>query len=466
MLAKQLQAAKNSASNMVDRARAHDFTKATAASDSSLGAIVGAGSPDGVRRSNFSQANEQYRANRGWVYSAVRLISQRIAGQPIHVAKEPRRPIRGRVAKAAVTDRLEPLDEHPLLDALADPNPFSLQWGLMACAVASLELTGRQLIWAPENGDRRDLWPIPTTWIMETDAARTNWKIRPPGATKAMDLPGDEVVHLNYPDPADPFGSLSPTQRLAEAITADESIAMAQWRAFENGIVPRMALKVGKDPQTGRRPRLTATQQSQLIHAITAAYGGAINHDKPIILDSLIEGVERISDRVLEMDFLNSASLTKSRILQGFGVSPILLGEVEGANRASAYVADYNLVAYKVNPVIELLSQALTKWLGPLFARSGERLRVWIEPAVARDPEMQFKKWSLAANRGLATVNEFRRHVLNLSDIAGGDVLIPIGKPATPAAGKAADQVASFASPSLNPYTLRSLRDGNGNGEG
>jgi len=379
---------------------------------------------------------------RGWVWAAIRLIATRAAGQTVCVARRPRGP----VDRKALGQNLEPLESHRLLDVIADPNDLGTQWTLMFSTVASLELTGRSLWWATQEDGEDRLFHLPSHWIQSTDRKRTVWNIRPDGATESFPIPGDEVMHAYYPDPSDPMGCISPLGRIIDGVLADESISTAQRAAFENGIFPKVVLTAGRmpsDPVTklpGERPMLEDWQRRELIEAIRTVYRGSLRADEPFIIDGMIENITKLSNTIAEMDFLGSSKLTKSRVLQGFGVSPILLGEVEGANRASATVADEIFVSNKVNPLLTLLSQSMTEWLGPLYSLPGERLTVWIEPAVAHDPELVLKRWQAGAGFGYVTPNEFRRAMLNLPDITGGDELI---EPAVPLKG-------------FDPYSLAS----------
>lgn len=409
--------------NDVERMRTSFAIKA--ASSPSVANVVASGQALGMVRPSVTTASEQLSHFKGWVWSAVRLIASRIAGQSIYVAREPKRPKRGK----QLGDDLEPLDSHSLLDALADPSELHTEWSLKFVTVASLELTGRALWWVTKDNGRQVILHIPTSWIVSVDARRTVWKIRPNGSTEEFPLSGDEVCHFFYPDPADPLGAISPLSRIAEALLTDEEISTAQFKAFRNGIFPKVVLTAGRLPDSpngvkGNRPCLTAEQRQQLITAIKGAYQGTLRADEPFIIDGLIEDISKLSNTIAEMDFLNSAKLTKSKVLQGFGVSPILLGEVEGANRASATVADEIFCAAKVNPLIELLSQSMTAWLGPMFAGPREKLCVWIDPAVANDPELDLKRWELGSWMGAVTKNEFRRHVLNLRDTADGNTTL------------------------------------------
>jgi phage portal protein BeeE len=311
---------------------------------------------------------------------------------------------------------------------------------LMFVTIASLEITGRGVWWISKgtrqtaDGLGTSVMHIPTPWITKISPLQDQWTIRPTYSTEEFTIPGDEVLNLHYPDPdgTHPNDVISPLSKIAEAVLTDQAISTAQERAFRNGIFPKVVLTAGRLPgvngMPGERPTFTPQQREDLVTAIKGAYQGVINSDQPIILDSLIDKIERFSQTIMEMDFIGSSKVTKSRILQAYGVSPILLGELENANRASSTVAEEIFVYNKVNPLIELISGALTQWFAPMFAGPRERLVCWIEAAQPHDAENTLKQWDLGLRFGAATRNEYRRNVLNLQDMDGGDVpLEPAG---------------------------------------
>lgn len=410
------------------------------AADARPGSVPARGPSGSVGRTNLGAHAEQYAHFRGWQYVAIRAIAQRIAGQPIRVARVAPT-LKGRKShdfKACLPnhlksccDRLEPLDSHPLLDALADPNPLMVAWSLVFTTVASLELTGKAYWWLVPQGERLTIWPVPSHWIEAADDNRTSWNIRPPKAVEATPVPGDQIVYFSLPDPADPSGTISPLSTQAPAINADESLQEAQYRAFQNGINPGVVLTAGRLPDgpngvRGARPVLEPEQRSQLINAIRQAYQGAQKHGEPIILDGLIDDVKPFTRTPQEMAFLESGRSTKSRIFQAFGVNPLIVGEIEGANRAQAVVAEDSFCTNAVNPLLELMGQVMTAWLSPAFG--AEKLVVWIEPCRANDPEQTLKEWELGLRFGAVTQNEYRTHVLNLPEADGLDTpLLPVG---------------------------------------
>ncbi len=402
---------------LADTERSYCRAKATVAS---IGTDLMSRGPSGAlsQRSEFSKAAEQLRHFTGWVYASVRPIAQKIAGQPIRVGRAGSGPKRMKQAPDA-----EPLDSHPILDLLADPNDLMVAWSLIYSTVASLELTGSSLWWLPEIDGRRQVFPIPTSWIQSTEGTTRfeRWLVRPPNHTgEPLPIEADEACYFAYPNPADPHGTWSPLQASGAAVDADESMTASQRSMFARGIHPSHAVIVGKDATTGRRPELNGPQQRQIIRAIRERYASVYNTGEPIILDGLIEDIKRLSNTPQEMDWLSSGKGTKGRITQGFGTNPIIMGELEGANRASALAAEFHFAEFTVNPKIALMSQCLTEWLGPMFGADGERLVVWIEPVVPRDADFELRRYQVLGQFQAVTRNELRAWA-GLPAMAGGD---------------------------------------------
>lgn len=405
----------------------HNATKAVGSNPGSM--LTGGLQGIGVQRSNLGRAKEQYLHYRGWSYVAIRAIASRIAGQDLFIARVARKPKPGRKlflpsSFKSLGDRLEPLESHVLLNAIDNPNPLMVRWSLLYSTVASMMLTGRGFWWFTETRDGLQVWPLPSHWMEPGDPFRGTWKLKPFGGIEEHEIPGEDVAAFMLPNPADPFGSISPLQSQALAVATDEEIQNAQFRAFVNGIHPGLMIRVGKLPgmpgdSSGQRPVLTPEQRVEIVESVLKLYGGSANRQNPMIVDGMIEGVDKLTNSPQEMDFLDSGKQTKSRILQAFGVNPITVGEIDGANRAQAVVASQQFCE-TINPIVELMSQTLTCWLA---GRSNERLVAWIDPCRAEDPEQKLAEWKAARANGDVTPNEFRRNVLNLPDVAGGDEL-------------------------------------------
>lgn len=381
---------------------------------------------------------EMYSHYRGWTYAAIRPIAQTIAGQPVRVGRElgpAEKPRSGRLATKGLLPswlkqtEVEQYETHPLLDAIARPNPVMTSWHLLYILAASLEIAGEHLWWVVAGKEGPVIWPVPSPWfepIHRDGQPFAAWSITPGGQGEPEEIPNNEVVYFHYPDLADPLGCTSPAMTQSRAMSADEAMQDAQANTFRNAPFPKHALVVGDVTEDGEnmgRPMLEHWQRQQLYTEFKKMYSQTAQHGLPLILDRLIQNVIPLSNKPNEMDFTGSGKVTKARIFQGHGTNPVIAGEVEGVNRASSYVARRHFADQTVNPKIELISEVLTRGLAPIVAGEGERLKVWIESYQPDDRDERRRDLDLAAKYGSVTKDEVRSTLthLGLDPMNGGD---------------------------------------------
>jgi hypothetical protein len=206
---------------------------------------------------------------------------------------------------------------------------------------------------------------------------------------------------------------------------------------MNNSAKPGVILTAGRlppgpgDTGPGQRPVLTPEQRNQLLNSIKTAYGSYLKFGNTAIIDGLIEAITPFSSAVTDVDYQGGSKLAKSRILQSFGVHEFIVGESAPSSYAQAAAVERVFCDNVINPVLILMGQVLTGWMAPKFqAPGGAKLKVWFEPARARDDDLDFKRWQLGANRNFVTPNEYRIAMLGLPAIEGGDEL-PSAPPAT-----------------------------------
>lgn len=399
---------------------------------------------------------EQFRYFRDWVYTAIQPLALRMSGQQFFVGSleanaelrmqkalsrlEPNQPAASHslaarlfTAKESLPDcfksmgeRIDPIDNHPFLDVMANPNSIMVGWQLVYLLGASLKITGETLWWIddhevdPLTGKTRwQIWPIPAHWatpVHTKEKLFAYWKVRSPRMTQAVDVPGEKTSYFYLPDPADPLSSLSAITAQARSISTDDQLQNAQYHMLKDGLRPDMVLIAGELPDAngkpGMKPTFTPDQRTQLIEAVKLAYRGPSRQGEPLILDGLIKDAKPYSRSPQEMGFTESGSVTKNRIMLGLGMNSIAAGEVEGVNRASSAMADEHVCYNQINPLGALISQVLTVRVAPLFARPGEKLVIWMDPARPRDQEITLKKW-MGCKRSV-TPNDERTVLLNL----------------------------------------------------
>ncbi len=446
-----------SASTMLDRVReqSNDIeirVRAIGAGGSSSASSLVANTSSAINQAFGSTDDDRQFAHfTGWVYAAIRPIAQTIAGLPVRVAKVNRstKPTRSSPMRSAlpqcvknVSGDLEIFEDHTLLRILHDPNPLMVYWHLINITITNLELTGKAFWWKQINKEGKvEIWPLPSNWV---SPRRSNggiflgWTIRPDGTGEGHDVPPEEIAYFYYPNPSDPLGTRSPLGAMMKAVHSDESIQTAQAASFENGIFPGMAIIAGniidEDEGDQGRPLLEQEQRQEIYDAIHRHWGGVTKAGEPLILDALIKDVKAITASTREMDFPGSGKITKARIMQGFGTNEVINGELEGANRASSAVARQHFAEFTLNPKVELISQTLTKCVGPWVTGSNEELVIWIEPYRPDDREEKRKDYDLMAKHGAVSRNQIRAALQDLPPMKDGDniainanlVLVPV----------------------------------------
>lgn len=419
------------------------------------------GAAGSVSQVNMGAHAEQYRHYTGWVYSSVRIIAQSIAAQPMHVAKLPRaasggfkrtKDFGGRGKLYAPNgvyskdcaarqiwmkrhlpsglkghyENAELLETHPILECIQNPNPLMSRSALMYVTSVSIELTGKSFWWVAFNDahDPKDpnslpisIWYLPSHWVEPIHVPGElfkAWRVIPDGVGSPFYIPRQHMIYFNSPDPSNPFGTYSNLQAQARAVISDEAIAEAQRQTFQRGIFPGYAVTIGGLPDEdggggdGDAPLLTKPQRQQIVGIIKRAYQGAVNFDEPIILDRLIKRIDKITQSPAEMGFRDSGDYTKGKITQSYGVNPIVMGQIEQANRASAAAAKENLYDIAVNPRINMISETLTMFVGGAFSTPSDRLLLFIEECVASDPDSDRAIVETLGKQGAIMRNEAR----------------------------------------------------------
>lgn len=424
----------------------------------------------GRSQQNLAHHDEQLKHFQGGVYSIVRLIGTRIARQPYRMARlhnsgqRPKgliRPKKSTLPPSLKSEakNLETIENHPILDLLKQPNSIMTSWTLKFHTVASLELTGKAYWWIDtDESGKVTLWPLPASWVEAKHDPKSGelyakWRVSPPGYGTPYEVDGRDIVYFYYPDPRNPMSALSPLQAMAKTVTADEEIEETQRRAFMNRLNFGMAIIVGKMPgddsaglQLDNPPVLTIEQRKQLKNVLKSEYRGVVNSEEPLILDGLIKDVKRINSTNAEMDFLNSSKATQARLAKGWGVNPIVLGEIEGATRASSYVAEQLFVDNVIQPRLEMMSETMTTFL---VKRLGEdNLLLYFEEAKATDIDYELMLEEGMMDRGAMSRNEWRsRHdlpkIMNGDNAYVGGVLAPVTAITASSAGQ--PRITSFA---------------------
>lgn len=339
---------------------------------------------------------EQVRNFQSWVYAAVHAIAQEAARQRPHLYRD---------TGQAEHEQVPLPHTHPLCRLLDRPNPWLTPWELWYLTVVHLELTGN-CFWhvASDTGmspKPAELWVIPSPWVRVIPDPREfvkGYAVGPPGMPAEVFAP-TEVVHLRYPNPADPHYGLSPLRATALTVDAHAELLRSRYQTF----------RVGPRPGVVLHTEQTLTEQTvrRLEERIEARFAGRENWHRPMVLEQGLKA-NPWTLTPAEMDFLNSGRMTRDEILAAFRVPLPILGIAEHVG-LGAGIWDGARVMFcegTVQPKLDLIAQALTR---DLARRYEPDLAVSFPDCSPRVAEQRRKDDATDARLGLRTVTEIRR---------------------------------------------------------
>lgn len=437
-----------------------NLTAQAEAREKGLGAGLGASTgPDqnilmGAGSQRATRNRESYGHFRSWVYVCVDAIARRIAGQACGAGEienaEANQERGARFAQKAGTgggliyphhraktipppaykyigegQQLSVFEQHRSMDLLSRPNGIQRKFEFLYMSAANLLLTG-ECYWVGTGPDEEDpesrgeVWAVPTSWMtpIHDGGLFTGYKMQVSGQAIPQDIPPEMVARTYFADPSDLKSAYSPLRAILQAIRVDDYIQESQEQMFERGINPNLIVTVGRvrgedGSLTDRRPVLSGGNRRQIIRAVREIWNQTVSTGDPAILDGLIESVHKLHNTPQEMDWPTSGEIVKKRVMQGYKVNPIVVGEVTAGNRAQAVEAEKNFCSNAVNPLVAALSETMTDFVGPMYTEP-ERLVLWIEECEPIDADQELKQWTEARKNDDVTRDEFRGHILGL----------------------------------------------------
>lgn len=341
---------------------------------------------------------EQVRHYKHWVFAAVQAIAFQVAGTRLALY-------------ARTRDGVEEVTQHPFLDLMERVNPFHTRFWLWAETLTFLELTGNAYWYVARNGlgTPAELWLAHSQHMRVVPDRRTfiQGYVYSRGGEE-VPFAREEIVHLKYPNPANPYYGRGPLQAAADAVDAHESMKRAEWNGFRHGIFPSLALESDQPltPETVERLRVTFEQK----------YASPEQAGRPLVLERGLHA-KPVSLSPREMDFLRSSRATRDEILAIFRVPAAVLGLTEDVNRSVADAMDLIFARYCIAPKLRLIEDQLNQDLLPQY---DARLFCRFEGVVPEDREQSRADREANLRHGVTTINEERRK-LGLSDAPWGD---------------------------------------------
>ena len=345
---------------------------------------------------------ELLRSYRSWVYSCVRAISFRVASVQHDLVLNARESDAADVVKTTILD-------HPYLDMMWKPNPFSSHMELWLTTMNHLDLTGNAywLVLMDKLGVPREIWPLypqfmrivahPTEMIKDyVYNATIGVPIR-----FELDNPEYKIIHFKYPNPLSPYYGMGPLEAQAYAYDIDLYTEVYQRSFFQDGARPDFVLETDS--------KITKQEAELTLAMWDEHHRGPAKTWRPAILGSGMKARPlTVSNR--DLAFAALAEWSADKIFAAYGVPRGKLGLLTELSRANADAADLTFNREAILPRLTLITERIDNDLLPLYP--GQTKELWLgiefENPVPADREAAREDLELDLKYGVTYINEVR----------------------------------------------------------
>jgi HK97 family phage portal protein len=314
------------------------------------------------------------------------------------------------------------LDDHPLMELLADPHPSLSQPEVNFWLSVCLDTAGEAFLRKIRNraGQVTQLWPLsPMTVTPETtepDRQRgvfISHYVVDDGKDSRLELPVEDVVHFrNGVDDADHRRGLSPLRRLLREVASDEEATRFLEDLLHNFAVTSLAVSVPPGPV------LTQEQAEQIRERLRGEYSGSNRGRGQVAVVANGATLQQVGFSPQQLDMKTAHYIPESRICAVLGVPAMLVGFSVGLEHTiynNMEQAQEHLYEQTIIPLWRQTAATLTKQLlRPDFTPDRSiRLRYDLMDvrALQEDENEKWARLSVAVEKAWITKDEARAEV-------------------------------------------------------
>ena len=318
-----------------------------------------------------------------------------------------------------------PIEKHPILDLLNNPNPVMSGKELMESIYAYRLINGNAYLLAigSERGGIEELVSLRPDRV----AVIAGHNFMPSGyrytvGSKSVDYNVDPItgysslLHIKNFHPLSDWYGLSSIESAAYSIDQHNQAGAWNQALLQNGARPSGAITVKNSE--GNPANLSEEQFNRLKNMVDENFTGANNAGRPLILEGGLEWKE-MSMSPKDMDFIESKHSSARDIALAFGMPPQLLG-IPGDNTYSNLVeARLALWEQTIIPLISNICEHLSSWFGAVYGR--EYMVTYDTDSISALALRRESIWERVQNASFMTINEKR--AVGLAPLKEGDKL-------------------------------------------
>ena len=172
-----------------------------------------------------------------------------------------------------------------------------------------------------------------------------------------------EYVWFRFPDPMNPWKSLSPVRALMQDIAQDVAAGEFTAEFFANGA--RLGLAVFL-----KNPGVTPQQAREMEERINAKHAGRGNRFRTLVFGGGEAELQDFGATHRDMEFIEQRRFHRETIRAAFGVGPLFFGDVDDANRANVLGQERVIWRHVLLPLARRVERTITFGLLRKFTES------------------------------------------------------------------------------------------------
>lgn len=342
-------------------------------------------------------SNKLLKANYGWVYRNNDVIAKEVSQIEFELFT-----IKV-VGKEIV---LNPIIQHPLLDALDKFNEFTAASDGFYLTTSHRNLAGDCFWYVEGKGPN-----IENIFLLQPDKIELkfgdtkggtrvissyDFQDSIDGKTIKETYEPEEIIHFKLPNPENPYRGKSKVEAAAEEIDIDNYATEANKNMFKKGMISNFVLSTPN--------RLTPEQVKEIEAKLRANYAGARNAYKAMILSGGLEP-KSIQMSNKDMELIAQQAWFRDKIMSVFGNNKGILGITDDVNRANAEASILIWKQTTLKAEMRGITDTLNEFLTPRF---GSNLLLTFKDPVPEDQDGKITQATSLVNAKIITQNEAR----------------------------------------------------------
>lgn len=358
----------------------------------------------------------------------IRLMRKKALGQPKNAVNvKDRRRLKhyrsaaiGKSAMVAGGGDIQEVEDHPLLDLIRKPNPWTPWNEFVRYMSLSADHTGNFFVFCPDNDAPAEMYQLAPQYVRTVPNREQFISGYVYGRSVEVEetFAFEDVIHGKlFPSLTNPFlgeGCLHAVVREAQLQALATENEIARWL---NGGRPSTILKV---PDTTSDPEMRAIESY-----FNSRHRGAQNAGK-VYVARAIEAMEFDTTRK-DMEYVEGQREIQQRVWNAYGVPQSLL-QLNDANLASSATGHTQYARQTILPRQVMIAETLGEYLLPAFGLDPSMYWLAFDNPVPEDIKAIEAQATTLVMTGVKTINELRAE-LGLEPEAGGDVLRINGMP-------------------------------------